>query len=324
MTQVLIILSAGIVAVLLLSAMLKTGWVGTLDTPNARSLHTTPVPRSGGIAILLAGGIGLINSDMAPLLSIVVLLLAAISWLDDQMNLSVIIRFAAHFLAAGTVVWTTALSEIDGIAAVVVVFSVVWMTNLYNFMDGSDGLAGGMTMFGFSAYALATGVGTNGLALLSACIAAGAAGFLLFNFSPAKIFMGDVGSIPLGFLAAIIGLNGVQKGFWPLWFPILVFSPFVVDATTTLAKRALRGEKIWLAHREHYYQKLVRMGWSHGRLALSAYGLMGATVLSGLLMLQLGPLGQAAGLTFWAGAYIAAVTWIDHACRMAGLSASSK
>ncbi len=319
MTQFCIILAAGIASVSLLAVMLKTGWVGALDTPNPRSLHTIPVPRSGGIAILLAGGIGLVSGDAPLLLSVVVLLLAIVSWLDDQMNLSVIVRFAAHFLAASAMVWSKSSSETSWIFAVVIVLSVVWMTNLYNFMDGSDGLAGGMTLFGFSAYAIASGAAPSDQALLPACIAAGAVGFLLFNFNPAKIFMGDVGSIPLGFLAGILGLNGVEKGFWPLWFPILVFSPFVVDATTTLAKRILRGERVWLAHREHYYQKLIRMGWSHRRLALSVYCLMGSTAISGLLMLQLGAIGQVVGLIVWVGAYLAAMAWIDHACRTAAV-----
>jgi hypothetical protein len=96
--------------------------------------------------------------------------------------------------------------------------------------------------------------------------------FLLLNFSPARVFMGDAGSVPLGFLAGGIGIAGWRTVSWPAWFPLLVFSPFVVDASVTLARRMfMRRERFWHPHREHYYQRLVRMGWSHRRLALTEY-----------------------------------------------------
>jgi UDP-N-acetylmuramyl pentapeptide phosphotransferase/UDP-N-acetylglucosamine-1-phosphate transferase len=94
-------------------------------------------------------------------------------------------------------------------------------------------------------------------------VAAAAAGFLCFNFHPARIFMGDVGSVPLGFTAGALGLVGWRSGAWPLWFPLLVFAPFILDATVTLLRRALRGEKVWQAHRSHYYQRMVQMGLGH-------------------------------------------------------------
>ncbi|HEX7952129.1 MAG TPA: glycosyl transferase, partial [Burkholderiales bacterium] len=113
-----------------------------------------------------------------------------------------------------------------------------------------------------------------GLGLMSWSIATAAAGFLIFNFPPAKIFMGDVGSIPLGFLAGALGVAGWQLGLWPLWFPLVVFAPFVVDTSTTLVRRALRGERVWQAHRQHYYQRLILSGWSHRSTVLGEYGLM--------------------------------------------------
>jgi UDP-N-acetylmuramyl pentapeptide phosphotransferase/UDP-N-acetylglucosamine-1-phosphate transferase len=122
---------------------------------------------------------------------------------------------------------------------------------------------------------------------------------LLFNFDPARIFMGDVGSIPLGFLAASLGLVGIQREVWPLWFPVLVFAPFIVDATVTLLRRAWRREKIWQAHREHYYQRLVQSGWSHRKLALHEYALMAAISASACWMLDWPPVAQAAGLAVW-------------------------
>ena len=105
-------------------------------------------------------------------------------------------------------------------------------------------------------------------------IAAATSGFLIFNFPPAKIFMGDVGSIPLGFLVGAIGVYGRQKEAWPLWFPVMVFAPFFVDASITLLRRIVRGERVWQAHRQHYYQRLILSGWSHRKTVLAEYVLM--------------------------------------------------
>jgi UDP-N-acetylmuramyl pentapeptide phosphotransferase/UDP-N-acetylglucosamine-1-phosphate transferase len=198
----------------------------------------------------------------------------------------------------------------------VLVLAIVWMTNLYNFMDGSDGLAGGMALFGFGAYALGAWLaGDAVMAVASGAIAAAALTFLAFNFPPAKVFMGDAGSIPLGFLAAALGLIGWHAGNWPLWFPMLVFSPFIVDATVTLARRVLRGERFWQAHRTHYYQRLVQLGWGHRNTALAEYALM-AVCGAGALW----ALGQpgAARLSLLAGAalvYVALAVLVDLAWR---------
>src|SRR5262249_27888994 len=107
--------------------------------------------------------------------------------------------------------------------------------------------------------------------------------FLLLNFHPARVFMGDVGSIPLGFLAAALGLAGWHGDLWPLWFPLLVFGPFVGDATLTLLRRLARREPVWKAHRSHYYQRLVLMGMSHGRMAAFGYVAMAACAGAALL-----------------------------------------
>jgi UDP-N-acetylmuramyl pentapeptide phosphotransferase/UDP-N-acetylglucosamine-1-phosphate transferase len=138
------------------------------------------------------------------------------------------------------------------------------MTNLYNFMDGADGLAGSQGVAGFAAYAAGfVMAGDSALAAWCAAAAAACAGFLCFNWPPAKIFMGDVGSIPLGFLAGGLGLVGIWQGAWPVWFPLMAFAPFVLDASTTLARRALEGKRVWEAHREHAYQRMVQMGYGH-------------------------------------------------------------
>jgi UDP-N-acetylmuramyl pentapeptide phosphotransferase/UDP-N-acetylglucosamine-1-phosphate transferase len=187
------------------------------------------------------------------------------------------------------------------------------MTNLFNFMDGSDGLAGGMALFGFATYAVAAAVGGAGdLLLVSACLAAAAGAFLVFNFAPARIFMGDVGSVPLGFLAAALGLAGWQRGVWPVWFPLLVFSPFVVDATVTLMRRAWRRERVWQAHREHYYQRMVRSGLGHAGTAWRWYAVMAAACLTSLGALSAPQQIQYLLLMGWVLIYVMAGWRIDR------------
>lgn len=300
-------LAAGVVCWLTLAWLLRRGNKLPMDHPNARSLHVTPTPRIGGLGImagLLVAAVLLADGALQPVV-LAAFALAALSVVDDVRSLPVAVRFASHFVAAGLVV-AAMVPAVTSWNLLLALLFIVWMTNLYNFMDGANGLAGGMAVFGFGAYAVAAGMadlagmaGAMPLAVWAACIAATAAGFLLFNFDPARIFMGDVGSIPLGFLAASLGLVGIQREVWPLWFPILVFAPFIVDATVTLLRRAWRREKIWQAHREHYYQRLVRSGWSHRKLALHEYGLMAAISVSACGMLVWSPVAQAAGLAVW-------------------------
>jgi UDP-N-acetylmuramyl pentapeptide phosphotransferase/UDP-N-acetylglucosamine-1-phosphate transferase len=185
--------------------------------------------------------------------------------------------------------------------AALAVVGIVWAANLFNFMDGADGLAGGMAAIGFAALAIAAAQGGyKDLAVLCAAIASAAVGFLAFNFPPARVFLGDAGSIPIGFLAGAMGLHGAVSGIWPWWFPLLVFSPFVVDATLTVLRRAARGERFWVAHRTHAYQRLVLAGWSHRRLALAAYGVMAAASASALAARGGGAMVQCAILFVWA------------------------
>jgi UDP-N-acetylmuramyl pentapeptide phosphotransferase/UDP-N-acetylglucosamine-1-phosphate transferase len=215
--------------------------------------------------------------------------LFAVSLLDDIYNLPVKTRLFTQFVAATVLLVGSELLAQQGlIIAILVLFMTVWIINLYNFMDGSDGLAGGMALFGFSSYGIAALLAQDGLlAWTNFTIAAAALAFLLFNFHPAKIFMGDSGSIPLGFLAVAMGVWGVLKGDWFAWFPLLVFSPFIFDATTTLIKRFLRGDKVTEAHREHYYQRAIQMGWGHGRVALAEYVLMAFVGACALLFREL-------------------------------------
>ena len=245
-----------------------------VDRPNERSLHTSPTPRVGGIAVLLGAlpiSVWTSGAQLATPLACAVAL-ALVSLADDYRSLPVVVRLAAHFAAAAL-----AAVELGAGAAitVLVAFAIAWMTNLYNFMDGADGLAGGMAVIGFSAYAVAAhAAGAPALAMASIALASASAGFLAFNFPPARVFLGDVGSIPLGFLAGALGIAGFAAGAWPAWFPVMVFSPFIADASLTLLRRITRRERVWRAHRSHYYQRLVLSGWTQRKLALCAYAWM--------------------------------------------------
>lgn len=244
-----------------------------LDPPNERSLHSHPVPRTGGVGVLVGLSLGVV---LVPEFRSMLWWLAPfvlISLLDDFRSIPAALRLAVHLVVA--IAFALQFLELDWPVALLLGVAIAWMTNLYNFMDGADGLAGGMAVIGFGAYGLAAWLhGDAAFAYFVWCVAAAAAGFLIFNFAPASIFLGDVGSIPLGFLAGALGAVGTVREIWSWWFPVVVFAPFVVDATTTLLRRLVRREKVWQAHRDHYYQRLIRMGWSHRRTALAEYGLM--------------------------------------------------
>lgn len=301
---------------LLLALFLSLNKDGLLqDIPNERSLHTKPIPRTGGIALMagiFSGWVLMIQFwvwwIVLPLLGLFVL-----SVVDDLRNLSAKTRLIGHFVAALAVMVS---AGVDWVWMLPVLLFIVWMTNLYNFMDGSDGLAGGMALFGFSFYGIVGLIkGDIAFAMMNFTVGAAALGFLYHNFYPAKVFMGDAGSIPLGFLAAAFGVWGWQQGFWPFWFPILVFSPFTADATFTLFKRVKRRDDLSQAHRGHYYQRLVQMGWGHRNTAIAEYALMFLAGASALWGIGLDEQGQANFLAGWGAIYLALTMWVDHRWR---------
>jgi len=289
-----------------------------LDHPNARSLHGAPVPRTGGIGI--HAGIFLAWAVMAPELPPLFLpaagLVLAISLLDDFRGVRVAARLAVHLIAASLLAASLLLDDFGLVAVVVAALALAWMANLYNFMDGSDGLAGGMTAFGFGFYGAAAWLaGSIPFALVNLSVAAAAAAFLVFNFYPARVFMGDVGSVPLGFLAAALGLIGWQHGDWPWWFPAMVFSPFIIDASVTLGRRLARRERVWEAHRDHYYQRLVQLGWGHRQTALAEYALMFFCGALGIIALGQPSLVQATVVVLAAALYVGLIVAIEIAWR---------
>jgi len=289
-----------------------------LDRPNPRSLHETPVPRTGGLG-LHAGAqlaLGVIAPDLPAALWIAFIVLLLVSFLDDLREIPALWRLAAHLAACGLFVASVLPGEYGILLAAAATLAIAWMANLYNFMDGSDGLASGMALSGFFFYGMAAWLsGNTEFALVNFSIAAAAAAFLWFNFHPARIFLGDAGSVPLGFLAAALGLIGWLQRDWTWWFPVLVFSPFIVDASVTLARRLLRRERVWQAHRDHYYQRLVRLGWGHRSTALAEYALMFACGALALAALALPAAMQAAALAAMVLVYLVMITLIERRWR---------
>jgi UDP-N-acetylmuramyl pentapeptide phosphotransferase/UDP-N-acetylglucosamine-1-phosphate transferase len=271
-----------------------------VDIPNGRSLHTRPTPRFGGLAMLVGAAAALaLCGGLVPTWLWPIPILAATSLLDDFLSLSAVPRFLIQIAVATA--YAVFLS-IDLVWLLPVVLATVWMTNLYNFMDGSDGLAGGMTFAGFAAYAtVAASAGDHEIAVVCLAVCGAALAFLLRNRHPASVFMGDAGSIPLGFLAAAVGAVGLQRGLWDLWLPALVFLVFIADATVTLLRRLWHGERVWLAHSTHYYQRMIRMGIGHvGTARVYFLTMAGCAVSAVFIQLTLPTLGMTALLAWCA------------------------
>lgn len=280
--------AAAALCAVLLGLMRSTGFMmHVLDRPNARSMHTRPIPRVGGLPLLLAGwGLAALAAPGGPAqaaaFSLPLACLVLIGGLDDRIGLAALPRMLAQFACAAPLAasWSMRLVEevpadltlaLAGLLSLLAILAVTWAINLYNFMDGSDALAGLMTTIGFGTLALASPDAPLGLT--AACVAGAALGFLVHNRPPARIFLGDLGSTALGFLAAALAFEGMVAGHWPFWFPGLVFMPFWLDATLTLLRRALAGKRLSEAHRDHAYQRLALAGAGHTGTAI-AYGVL--------------------------------------------------
>ncbi|MCP1727911.1 UDP-N-acetylmuramyl pentapeptide phosphotransferase/UDP-N-acetylglucosamine-1-phosphate transferase [Natronospira proteinivora] len=293
------------------SALACTAWrplaryFGFLDYPSERSLHAEPMVRAGGLpmALALALTLLLIPSSFvgSPVLALALGLAAGLmviaTW-DDRRPLPVGPRLSLYLLLCAAMVFslrdtpeaTRLLGDAPGwmlFWGVLFTLGLAWMTNLYNFMDGADGLAGGQGLIGFAAIAaLALIQDAPQIALASLAISGVCAGFLCWNFPPARLFLGDAGAIPLGFLAGAFALMlFLETGLAP-WLALLPFAPFWLDASVTLLRRILNREAFWRPHRSHFYQRLVRSGVGHRGTALVFYALM--VLCGGLALLGAG------------------------------------
>jgi len=249
-----------------------------LDCPNERSSHDVPTPRGGGIAVvgmvLLAWLVLRHAGRVSPAIlgiSLGTVLLTIVCGIDDLRNLSPATRLAAQSVAVAVGLYALPATD-NGLQAwlgQVVYFAAtgllwIWWVNLFNFMDGIDGLAsseaaaigGGLLLFA------AFGSGTDpAMAVLGAAILGGALGFLVWNWSPAQIFLGDIGSVPLGYLTGFLLIDAAARGHWKIALILPLY--FLADATITLLHRLMLGERVWQPHRQHYYQQAVRRGLGH-------------------------------------------------------------
>ena len=282
-----------------------------LDEPNPRSSHERPTPRGGGIAVMGVllpawAAIALFGAGDGPVWIVLAgaLLLATVSWIDDLRGLPAAIRLAVHALAVALGMWALAGQGplfqgilpgwLDTLAAALL---WLWFLNLFNFMDGIDGIAGVESASVGGGLVLVTVLagGGTGEMLYPLTLTAAALGFLVWNWHPARLFLGDVGSVPLGYLLGWLLLAAAAHGQWA---PALILPLYyLADASLTLGRRLARGERVWLAHREHFYQRAVIGGRDHGRVV--------ATIL-------------AANLALVALAGIAAAPWLAPGIALAG------
>ena len=253
-----------------------------LDRPVARSAHSLPTPRGGGLAVtpvLLAGWLALALAGRAPAEAAGIAAAAGgltlLSWLDDLNGLPVGLRLLGHiaavliglaFLPDGAVFQGMLPPLLDRAATAAL---WVWFVNLFNFMDGIDGITGAETValgFGMALAAALAGLADGGIAALALAAAAAGAGFLHWNWPPAKLFLGDVGSVPLGYAVGWLLLVLAARG---LWAPALILPLYyLADSGVTIGRRILRGERFWQAHRQHFYQRALAGGADHGAVTL--------------------------------------------------------
>jgi UDP-N-acetylmuramyl pentapeptide phosphotransferase/UDP-N-acetylglucosamine-1-phosphate transferase len=257
-----------------------------LDLPNERSSHTLPTPRGGGLATTPVMVLALLAMPDFRSLAYGAMVLLAISWVDDRKGLPPLPRFAAQMvvvvafllaLPAGNLVFQGFLPVwADHLLAGL---CWLWFVNLYNFMDGIDGITGIETISLGLGVALVGGVA---LAAPGLVVAAIAAGFLLFNWHPAKLFLGDSGSVPFGYVLG--GLLILLAAQGQLAAALILPAYYLADATITISRRALAGEKIWQPHRKHFYQRAVQGGKRHDQVSWAIAGgnllLMGCAVLA--------------------------------------------
>ena len=293
MTMDKLILISGLAGIFFF-ALLTTGLIrkyslknALIDIPNERSSHSIPTTRGGGLSIalsiLLVIGLlffaGWIAMEFALALGIGGLIVVIIGWIDDHRHIPALWRAISYFIAAGwAIVCLGGLERIQlgsqvlflgHMGTFLAIFWIVWLTNLYNFMDGTDSMAAIQAIcVGLLAGILFWLEGQYGVAIVCFVIAASSCGFLFWNWPPAKIFMGDVGSCTLGFCFGVLAVIGEIEDTVPLvvWFILLAI--FICDATFTLLMRIGRNEKWYQAHKSHAYQRLVQLGMSHKQLAI--------------------------------------------------------
>lgn len=303
---------------------------GLLDNPNARSSHAQPTPRGGGLAIvsttLLGTCVVAVWGGLETAAAVAICLggfaVAVVGYIDDRRGLSARSRMTVHVLATASALWLFDwhydLSAVfpllrESIAVVIIALAVIWSINLYNFMDGIDGLAASQATFVTAASALGALIaGRYAIAAVLALSAGACLGFLFWNRPPAKIFMGDVGSGFLGFWLAAVALLLHLEDTLSIWSSLVLSSVFVSDATITLLRRVLRGKRWYEAHRSHAYQHLARRWECHGKVTSLLWVLNCFVVLPLAVTCVLFP-SIAPTIAIGAIAMFGALAWAAHA-----------
>ena len=272
---------------------------GVIDVPGARSSHLHPVPRGGGAGIVASVAISslallYIHEDLWWHWAVLpgFLGLGVIGWVDDHRSLSARVRFAVQLAVSFVLLaFTWRQGVVESVPQLLVAgLAILWIANLYNFMDGSDGMAGVQGVFcGLVLAWLFHRAGDDGSALLALLIASSCAGFLPWNLVRARVFMGDVASVPLGFALGALLIYGVMTGALPPGVAILVLSVFLVDASLTLAGRIIRRERWYTAHRQHLYQQLISAGWTHQAVLVLYQSINIALVLPAVIVAEAKP-----------------------------------
>jgi Fuc2NAc and GlcNAc transferase len=261
-----------------------------LDVPSDRSSHTEPTPRGGGLGLIVACLLVVVvalrsglRADWALSATLVAAAaVAVVGWLDDHGSLDVAPRLAVHLLAGLAVGWLARgvpgpLGLVGAAAAAWWVLWTVSSINVTNFLDGIDGMIG-LQVLVFGLHIARLDAGHGSASILAAALVGSALGFLAWNWAPARVFMGDVGSAALGMLLVVTGVLAQRTGHWPVNLVFLPLFPIFLDAAVTLLRRWRRGASLTQAHRSHLYQRLANGGWGHARVSL-VYGVAAATGL---------------------------------------------
>jgi Fuc2NAc and GlcNAc transferase len=317
-----------IVAAVFIASMLLTGIIrrlalarGVIDVPNARSSHVLPTPRGGGLAIvvtvLFTIGVAYARGNVPPDLAAVLLVggpfVALIGFIDDLRSVSVAARLTVQFLAFIWCVYCLgplpplslgfAVVNLGAGGSIAAVVFLVWFLNIYNFMDGIDGIASveAISVMAFATLLLFSQRGEPSILFAVLVVTAAAAGFLIWNWPPARIFMGDAGSGFLGFFVGSIAWATIVRGRLSVWVWLILLGAFIIDASVTLLRRWSRGARLAEAHRSHAYQRLSRKYRSHLKVTL------------GILLINvfwLDPLAYLAAVRPTLGAALTAVAWL--------------
>lgn len=309
--------------------------VDLIDYPNIRSLHTTPTPRGGGLGIFLGVIVsvslfflsGYRSLGTAEFVGFIfsLFLIGFVGFLEDLKGFSRITRFV--FQVTASLIFVTTVGTLKyvslpfigaihfGILAVpLTILWIVALANIYNFMDGIDGLAAGEAVIAGSFLAIiALLEGSQTVFLLSLLIASASIGFLVFNFPPAMIFMGDVGSTTLGFLFAALAVIGSHKGPEAIPFVtiLLLLGTFIFDTVVTLVRRIFKREQWYKAHKSHYYQRAVLHGYSHKQVALVEYGISALLGISSIVYIKTSQAIQTLVIVLWLSILSCFCIWIS-------------